>query len=88
MRKSMANDPVAPVLWEPYFAALDRRVGKVLHEIRVCMNKTDEYVKNMIEQIADMPPELRGDFNSNDSDKFHWSDTIMQTFSNLSLTSD
>lgn len=40
MRRSMATDPVAPILWEPHFKALDRRVGLILQEIRNCINKT------------------------------------------------
>ncbi|KAG8193253.1 hypothetical protein JTE90_026997, partial [Oedothorax gibbosus] len=37
MRESMANDPVAPVLIEPHLKALDRRVGKVLEVVRLCL---------------------------------------------------
>lgn len=37
MRESMAKDPVAPVLIEPHLKALDRRVGKVLEVIRLCL---------------------------------------------------
>lgn len=88
MRKSLADDPIAPVLWEPHYTALDRRVGQILHEIRVCMNKTEEYVKNMVDQLADMPPEMRKDYHSNDSEPMDWGDSTMQTFSNLSFTSD
>lgn len=41
LRKSMAKDPVAPVLWEPHFTALDRRVRMVLQAIRDCINRDD-----------------------------------------------
>ncbi|XP_043251132.1 extracellular serine/threonine protein CG31145 [Colletes gigas] len=41
MRKSMAKDPVAPVLWEPHFTALDRRVRVILQAIRDCINRED-----------------------------------------------
>lgn len=41
MRKSMAKDPVAPVLWEPHLAALDRRVRVILQAIRDCLNRED-----------------------------------------------
>ncbi|KAK9508755.1 hypothetical protein O3M35_006236 [Rhynocoris fuscipes] len=39
MRESMSVDPIAPVLWEPHLAALDRRVGIVLQAIRDCLAK-------------------------------------------------
>ncbi|XP_073995753.1 extracellular serine/threonine protein CG31145 isoform X3 [Rhodnius prolixus] len=39
LRESMAMDPVAPVLWEPHFTALDRRVGIVLQAVRDCLAK-------------------------------------------------
>lgn len=42
MRKSMAKDPVAPVLWEPHLAALDRRVEIILRGIRDCLQKGEE----------------------------------------------
>ena len=41
LRKSMANDPVAPVLWEPHLIALDRRVRVILQAIRDCLNRED-----------------------------------------------
>lgn len=41
LRKSMAKDPVAPVLWEPHFTALDRRVRVILQAIRDCVNRED-----------------------------------------------
>ncbi|XP_031772854.1 extracellular serine/threonine protein CG31145-like [Apis florea] len=41
LRKSMAKDPVAPVLWEPHLAALDRRVRVILQAIRDCVNRED-----------------------------------------------
>lgn len=36
----MINDHLAPVLWEPHYEALDRRVGLILQEIRNCIEKT------------------------------------------------
>lgn len=40
MEEAMANDPIAPVLWEPHLTALDRRVVIILNEIRNCLKKT------------------------------------------------
>lgn len=37
MRKSLAKDPVNPVLAEPHLVALDRRVTIILHHIRDCL---------------------------------------------------
>lgn len=39
MRESMGVDPIAPVLWEPHLAALDRRGQIILKGIRDCINK-------------------------------------------------
>lgn len=39
MRETMAIDPIAPVLWEPHLAALDRRVQIILKGIRDCISK-------------------------------------------------
>lgn len=44
MRRSMAKDPIAPVLWEPHLEALDRRVEIILKGIRDCMAKGEEVV--------------------------------------------
>lgn len=68
MRNSMAKDPVAPVLWEPYYTALDRRVGKILQEIRLCMNRTADSMKDMRDQLAEMTPEQREDREANSSE--------------------
>ncbi|GFT63079.1 hypothetical protein NPIL_301191, partial [Nephila pilipes] len=38
MRETMDNDPIKPVLIEPHLKALDRRVGKILGVIRLCLN--------------------------------------------------
>lgn len=46
MRKSMANDPIAPILWEPHLIALDRRVLIILNGIRDCIRKIDSTVKS------------------------------------------
>lgn len=37
MKEKMAGDPVAPVLWEPHFEALDRRVSILLTAVRHCI---------------------------------------------------
>lgn len=39
MRESMSTDKIAPILWEPHFVALDRRVGIILNGIRDCVHK-------------------------------------------------
>lgn len=43
LRESMLNDPIAPLLWEPHLAALDRRVGVVLETIRSCIANVQAY---------------------------------------------
>lgn len=37
LNETLANDPVAPVLWEPHLTALDRRVAIILKELRKCV---------------------------------------------------
>ena len=43
MRKSLANDPVNPVLTESHLHALDRRVNIILKTIAKCMRKNGQY---------------------------------------------
>ncbi|XP_037964700.2 extracellular serine/threonine protein CG31145 isoform X3 [Plutella xylostella] len=40
LRVAMDEDPVAPILWEPHLAALDRRLAVVLDAVRKCVDKT------------------------------------------------
>ena len=42
MRESLANDPLSPILWEPHYAALDRRVKIILEAIRECIRQAKE----------------------------------------------
>lgn len=46
MRRSMAKDPVTPILWEPHLVALDRRVEIILKGIRDCLQKGEEDLPN------------------------------------------
>lgn len=39
LEEAMASDPIAPLLWKPHLAALDRRVAIVLREIRKCVEQ-------------------------------------------------
>ncbi len=39
MRKSLAEDPVNPVLSEPNLLALDRRVNTILQTVRKCISQ-------------------------------------------------
>lgn len=45
LKESMKIDPTFPVLWEPHFQALDRRVGIILSGVRDCI------AKNSIEDV-------------------------------------
>lgn len=38
-RISLSKDPIAPILWEPYLKALDRRLSIVLQAVRDCINR-------------------------------------------------
>lgn len=40
MKESMAHDPLAPILWEPHYTALDRRVQIILMTVRDCISRT------------------------------------------------
>lgn len=42
MRESMAEDPIAPILWEPHMVALDRRLGIILQIVRECIKKVHD----------------------------------------------
>ena len=39
LRHILSRDPTAPVLWEPHYTALDRRLERVLHVIEGCISK-------------------------------------------------
>lgn len=45
LKESMANDPLYPVLWEPHFVAIDRRVGIILQTIRNCINNKKKHLE-------------------------------------------
>lgn len=38
----MASDPIAPILWEPHYPALDRRVKIILETLRMCVDSALE----------------------------------------------
>lgn len=42
LRNTLALDPVAPVLIDAHYKAIDRRVGIILQEVRACINKSGE----------------------------------------------
>lgn len=64
----MANDPIAPILWEPHYEALDRRVGLILTEIRNCINKTVPD-RRFLQAIQDQEPIADYNITDFDSDK-------------------
>lgn len=39
LKESMASDPIAPVLWEPHYEAMDRRVVIILNAVRECIQR-------------------------------------------------
>lgn len=41
MRESLATDPLSPVIWEPYYEALDRRIPLILQQVRECVAKAN-----------------------------------------------
>lgn len=50
LRRSMARDPIAPILWEPHLEALDRRVEIILKAIRDCLQKGEEVLSELEEE--------------------------------------
>ena len=42
LRDILAGDPITPVLHEPYYAAMDRRLTKALETIQKCIAKYSE----------------------------------------------
>lgn len=52
MRKSLAQDPIAPILWEPHLVALDRRVEIILKGIRDCLQKGEEVITDVEDDTA------------------------------------
>ena len=43
MRSSLARDPLAPILWEPHLAALDRRIPVILQAVRDCVGRASRW---------------------------------------------
>lgn len=39
LREALSKDPIAPILWDPYYEAIDRRIEGILYEIRKCIEK-------------------------------------------------
>lgn len=39
LKKSLARDPLDPILWEPHFVAIDRRVNIILRSVRQCIQQ-------------------------------------------------
>lgn len=48
----MKADPVAPILWEPHLAALDRRTVTVLDAIRKCVDKLENPLQNEVNDFV------------------------------------
>ena len=42
MSKTTQNDSIYPILTDPHFPALDRRVMKILKEIAICVREADD----------------------------------------------
>lgn len=46
MRDSLSKDPLTPILWEPHYAAMDRRVQLILIELQKCIaNRIEHHEK-------------------------------------------
>lgn len=41
MRESLSLDPIAPVLYEPHYDALNRRLGIVIKEVKRCIEHSE-----------------------------------------------
>ena len=51
----MAKDPIAPILWEPHLAALDRRIPIILQAVRDCVSRSsnsDQVVKEERSEVS------------------------------------
>ncbi|XP_051171173.1 extracellular serine/threonine protein CG31145 [Leptopilina boulardi] len=42
LSQSLSKDPVSPVLWDPHYVAVDRRVGIILQAVRDCINRQSQ----------------------------------------------
>ncbi|XP_065225117.1 extracellular serine/threonine protein CG31145 [Planococcus citri] len=56
MRESLEYDPLNPILWEPHFAALDRRVKIVLEALRECIRQARESGSDALSASIDATP--------------------------------
>lgn len=39
LKNSLSKDPLSPIIWQPHLEAIDRRIEKILFEIRKCVEK-------------------------------------------------
>ncbi|XP_021947698.1 extracellular serine/threonine protein CG31145 isoform X2 [Folsomia candida] len=53
LRKSMHSDPLDPILWEPNFVAIDRRVNIILKSVRQCIQQRKDAGNTSGEQSVD-----------------------------------
>ncbi|XP_066140145.1 extracellular serine/threonine protein CG31145 [Euwallacea fornicatus] len=53
LRRSMAKDPISPILWDPHLVALDRRVEIILKGIRDCLQKGEDPLDDSSNKIED-----------------------------------
>lgn len=52
LRESMKADPIAPILWEPHLAALDRRVATILDAVRKCIDKAQNPLQKEVNDFV------------------------------------
>jgi hypothetical protein len=46
LRESLKDEPLAPILWEPHYEALDRRNVIILEHVRRCLKVDDDKKSN------------------------------------------
>lgn len=53
MRESLEKDPTAPILWEPHYPAMDRRVTIILEVVRSCIDKATATLESEEPQVPE-----------------------------------
>ena len=57
LRHILSRDPIAPVLWEKYYDALDRRLEQILQQVEACLSKHEPHYVLVPDELPNIKQE-------------------------------